>query len=92
MVLKPPDGTLFPTAWRIFCTPAQREPRFSFRSSPGIVMHGYHVGEFLGKPPAGKECAAKLIQIWRLKDGDAIEHWSVRDDLRQALQLRTIRA
>jgi predicted ester cyclase len=57
-----------------------------------IVMHGHHVGEFLGRPPTGKEYAAKQIHIWRLKDGKAIEHWSVRDDLGQALQLGIISA
>jgi predicted ester cyclase len=55
-----------------------------------IVMHGHHAGEFLDTPPTGKEYAAKQIHIWRLKGGKAIEHWSVRDDLGQALQLGII--
>jgi predicted ester cyclase len=55
-----------------------------------IVMHGHHVGEFLGKRPTGKEYAANQIHIWRLNDGSVIEHWSVRDDLGQALQLGII--
>jgi predicted ester cyclase len=32
-----------------------------------IVMHGRHVGKFLGKPPTGKEYAATQIHIWRLR-------------------------
>jgi predicted ester cyclase len=52
-----------------------------------VVMHGRHVGEFLGKEPTGKEFATKQIHVWRLEDGKLIEHWSVRDDLGQALQL-----
>jgi predicted ester cyclase len=52
-----------------------------------VVMHGRHVGEFLGKAPTGKEFATKQIHIWRIEDGKVIEHWSVRDDLGQALQL-----
>jgi predicted ester cyclase len=52
-----------------------------------VVMHGKHVGEFLGKEPTGKEFATKQIHVWRLEDGRMIEHWSVRDDLGQALQL-----
>jgi predicted ester cyclase len=44
-----------------------------------LTMHGHHVGEFLGKPPTGKEFAAEHIHIWRLVDGKVIEHWSVRD-------------
>jgi predicted ester cyclase len=55
-----------------------------------VTMHGRHVGEFLGKPPTGKEFAAEHIHIWRIKDGKVIEHWSVRDDLGQALQLGLI--
>ena len=57
-----------------------------------VVMHGHHVGEFLGKEPTGKEYAANQIHIWRIQDGKAIEHWSVRDDLGQALQLGLIDA
>jgi predicted ester cyclase len=53
-------------------------------------MHGRHLGEFLGKPPTGKEFGTKQIHIWRLEDGKVIEHWSVRDDLGQALQLGLI--
>jgi predicted ester cyclase len=52
-----------------------------------LTMHGRHVGEFLGRPPTGKEFAAEHIHIWRMEDGRVIEHWSVRDDLGQALQL-----
>jgi predicted ester cyclase len=52
-----------------------------------VLMHGRHVGEFLGKQPTGKEFATKQIHIWRVEDGKVIEHWSVRDDLGQALQL-----
>jgi predicted ester cyclase len=52
-----------------------------------VIMHGHHVGEFLGRPPTGKEFAAEQIHIWRFEDGKLIEHWSVRDDLGQALQL-----
>jgi hypothetical protein len=37
-----------------------------------------------------KEYAVEHIHIWRLQDGKVIEHWSVRDDLRQALQLGLI--
>ena len=45
------------------------------------------IPEFLGKLPSGQEFAAEHIHIWRLQDGQVIEHWSVRDDLGQALQL-----
>jgi predicted ester cyclase len=55
-----------------------------------VTMHGHHVGEFLGRAPTGKEFAVEHIHIWRLKNGQMIEHWSVRDDLGQALQLGLI--
>lgn len=55
-----------------------------------VVMHGRHVGEFMGRPPTGKQFATKQIHVWRIEDGKAIEHWSVRDDLGQALQLGLI--
>ena len=52
-----------------------------------VTMHGRHLGEFLGKEPTGKEFATEQIHIYRVDDGKVIEHWSVRDDLGQALQL-----
>jgi predicted ester cyclase len=52
-----------------------------------VMMHGRHEGEFLGRPPTGKEFAVEHIHIWRFAEGKVIEHWSVRDDLGQALQL-----
>jgi predicted ester cyclase len=55
-----------------------------------VLMHGRHVGEFLGREPTGKEFAAKQIHVWRIEDGKVIEHWSVRDDLGQAFQLGLI--
>jgi predicted ester cyclase len=55
-----------------------------------VKMHGRHVGECLGQAPTGKEYAVEHIHIWRLRDGKVIEHWSVRDDLGQALQLGLI--
>jgi predicted ester cyclase len=55
-----------------------------------VTIHGRHVGEFLGRPPTGKEYAAEQIHIYRIEDGKMIEHWSVRDDLGQALQLGLI--
>jgi ketosteroid isomerase-like protein len=51
-----------------------------------VTMHGRHLGEFL----TGKEFAVEQIHIWRIADGQVIEHCSVRDDLGQALQLGLI--
>lgn len=57
-----------------------------------VVMHGRHVSEFMGRAPTGKEFATKQIHVYRVEDGKVIEHWSVRDDLGQALQLGLIGA
>lgn len=57
-----------------------------------VRMHGRHIGEFLGRPATGKEFATKQIHIWRVKGDKVTEHWSVRDDLGQALQLGLIAA
>jgi predicted ester cyclase len=55
-----------------------------------VTMHGRHAGEFLGQQATGKEFATEQIHIYRLQDGKVIEHWSVRDDLGQALKLGLI--
>jgi hypothetical protein len=55
-----------------------------------VKMHGRHLGECLGRAPTGKEYAVEHIHIWRRQDGEVIEHWSVRDDLGQALRLGLI--
>jgi predicted ester cyclase len=52
-----------------------------------VTVHGHHIGEFLGREPTGKPFASEQIHIWRIADGKVIEHWSVRNDLGQALQL-----
>src|SRR5215217_6507107 len=43
-----------------------------------VLMHGRHVGEFLGREPTGKGFATKQIHVWRVEDDKVIEHWSVR--------------
>jgi predicted ester cyclase len=55
-----------------------------------VIMHGRHVGEFLGKAPTGKEFAVQQIHIWRVEDHKVIEHWACRDDLAQGFQLGLI--
>jgi predicted ester cyclase len=60
------------------------------RVAARLTMHGKHLGEFLGQEPTGKEFAVEHIHIWRMDDGKVVEHWSVRDDLGQALQLGLI--
>ena len=55
-----------------------------------VTMHGRHVGEFLGRAPTGREYAAQQIHVYRIRDGQMVEHWACRDDLSVALQLGLI--
>jgi predicted ester cyclase len=43
------------------------------RVAARVTMHGHHLGEFLGKPPSGKEFGTKQIHIWRIEDGKVID-------------------
>jgi steroid delta-isomerase-like uncharacterized protein len=42
-------------------------------------LTGTHRGEFLGLPPTRKEFTLKVIEIYRVKDGNMAEHWNVVD-------------
>ncbi len=49
--------------------------------------HGRHTGDLMGTPPTGREVAYDYVHILRFRDGKAIEHWSVRDDMTLMRQL-----
>jgi predicted ester cyclase len=51
------------------------------------TMTGRHTGEFMGIQPTNRDVAFRQIHIVRFKDGKAIEHWAVRDDLTMVRQL-----
>lgn len=40
---------------------------------------GVHTGELMGLPPTGKRVSFELINIGRMKDGKAYEHWGQAD-------------
>jgi predicted ester cyclase len=42
-------------------------------------LSGTHRGEFLGLQPTGKEFTLKVIEQYRVKDGQMAEHWNVVD-------------
>ena len=48
---------------------------------------GRHTGKFIGFEPTGKSFKVKQMHMYRIKDSKIIEHWSVRDDLDQGMQL-----
>lgn len=52
-----------------------------------VISKGRHTGHFMGFAPTGKEFAAKQIHVYRIVEGKILEHWAVRDDLGQGIQL-----
>ena len=52
--------------------------------------HGRHVGDLMGIAPTGRDVAYQYVHFLRFRDGKAIEHWSVRDDMTLMRQLGVI--
>jgi steroid delta-isomerase-like uncharacterized protein len=50
-------------------------------------VSGRHVGEFAGMQPTGREFSVQHIHIWRLAEGQIVEHWATRDDVGAMRQL-----
>ena len=42
-------------------------------------MHGTHRGEFMGMPATGRQIDVAGVDILRLVNGKAVEHWGVTD-------------
>jgi predicted ester cyclase len=40
---------------------------------------GVHSGELMGVPPTGRRVSVEILNIGRMKDGKAIEHWGGPD-------------
>jgi len=55
-----------------------------------VISRGRQTGEFMGFPATGKEFAVNQIHVYRIADGKVLEHWAVRDDLGQGIQLGLI--
>jgi len=52
-----------------------------------LTSHGRHAGEFMGMPPSGKAYDISEIHIFRIADGQVIEHWRDADMLGMLRQL-----
>jgi predicted ester cyclase len=52
-----------------------------------MVWKGTFTGEYMGKPPTGKQVTNWSINIWRIKDGKIVEEWCQGDDLALMKQL-----
>lgn len=53
-------------------------------------MTGTHKGEFAGIPATGKKVSVAMFDRVRIRDGKAIEHWGVSDDLGMMTQLGVV--
>jgi steroid delta-isomerase-like uncharacterized protein len=51
---------------------------------------GTHQGEFMGVPPSGKPIDIEAIDIIRVADGKAAEHWGATDNLAMLQQIGAI--
>ncbi len=50
-----------------------------------LTLHGRHAGSSMpllaAVPPTGNAIAWDFIHIWRVADGEIVEHWACRDDV-----------
>lgn len=51
------------------------------------TFSGTQQGSFMGVPPTGRRFAQRQVHIVRIRDGKAVEHWAIRDDLGMLQQL-----
>jgi predicted ester cyclase len=56
------------------------------------TLHGRQTGDLMGIPPTNREVAMDYVHILRFKDGKAVEHWSVRDEMALMRQLGVLPA
>ena len=54
------------------------------------VMTGTHEGEFMGIAPTGKKVTFAMFDRVKTRDGKAVEHWGVSDDLGMMTQLGVV--
>ncbi len=56
-----------------------------------VMLHctfrGRHTGPFMGLAPTNRPFAYRQVHLVRFQDGRGVEHWAVRDDLGQLVQL-----
>ncbi len=55
-----------------------------------VKLTGTRGGKFMGIPPTGRRIEVNEIHVYRLRDGKAVEHRVVRDDLGAMRQLGVI--
>ncbi len=55
-----------------------------------VTLSGTHEGPLMRMPPTGRSVRQASMHFVRFRDGKAIEHWGVRDDLGMMQQLGVI--
>jgi predicted ester cyclase len=55
-----------------------------------LTMSGTHEGSLMGAPPTRRSVRQDHMHFVRFRDGKAVEHWGVRDDLGMMQQLGVI--
>jgi predicted ester cyclase len=55
-----------------------------------LTMSGTHEGSLMGESPTGRSVRTNHMHFVRFRDGKAVEHWGVRDDLGMMRQLGLI--
>ena len=55
-----------------------------------LTMSSTHKGPLMGVPPTGRSVRQNSMHFVRFRDGKAVEHWGVRDDLSMMRQLGVI--
>jgi steroid delta-isomerase-like uncharacterized protein len=54
------------------------------------VVTGTHQGELMGMPPTGRRMEMQMIDIVRVRGGQAAEHWGVADNMAMMQQLGAV--
>lgn len=55
-----------------------------------VTMTGTHEGEFMGIPPSRRRIEVPAVDFVRIRDGRAVEHWGVTDNLAMMQQLGAV--
>jgi predicted ester cyclase len=55
-----------------------------------ITAYGKHEGELFGIPRTGKEICVRGIAVWRIRDGQIVEHWHETDQMGLMQQLGVV--
>ena len=55
-----------------------------------MTMTGTHQGDFMGIRPSGRRMEVPGMDLVRIRDGKAVEHWGVTDNLAMMQQLGAV--